>query len=297
MSSVESQETHEEQQYLEICRDIITKGTLRTNERTGTGTLATFGTRMEFDLSGGILPLLTTKRMGYKTVLKELLWFISGSTDNKVLQAQGVHIWDGNTTAEFLRGRKLPYREGDIGAGYGHQWRHAGADYKGCDADYKGQGVDQLAEAIRLIKEEPQSRRIIIQSWNVSQLPQMTLPPCHLMVQFFVDGDFLSCQMYQRSADMGLGVPFNIASYAMLLHMVAYVTGLKAGKFIHVLGDTHVYLNHVEPLQEQLKNKPFPFPTLEIDPKAPRDIDQLRLEHFTVKGYKSHDKIAMKMAI
>lgn len=207
---------------------------------------------MRFSLRDGVLPLLTTKRVFWRAVAEELLWFITGSTNVKDLQEKNVHIWDGNSTREFLDKNGLVDREeGDLGPIYGFQWRHFGADYKTCHDDYTGQGVDQLNEVIERIRNNPTDRRIIMSAWNVVDLPKMALPPCHCFVQFYVADGELSCQLYQRSADMGLGVPFNIASYSLLTYMIAQVTGLKPGDFIHTIGDAHVYLNHIEPLQEQ----------------------------------------------
>ena len=205
---------------------------------------------MRFDLREGF-PLLTTKRVAWKTVLRELLWFISGSTDNKVLQWKNVHIWDGNSTREYLQSRGLnEYREGDLGPIYGFQWRHFGAFYNGCAYDYTGYGIDQLQNVIDLIKNDPSSRRIILNSWNASDLDKMALPPCHVMVQFNVDVDegFIDAKLTQRSGDMFLGVPFNIASYAFLLHIIGNITGYKPRYFIHDIGDGHIYENHRDQL-------------------------------------------------
>ena len=216
-----------------------------------------------------------------------------------MLKEKKIHIWDGNASKEFLESRGLGHREeGDLGPVYGFQWRHFGADYKDMHANYEGQGVDQLADCIDKIKNHPEDRRILLSAWNPMALQDMALPPCHLMCQFFVDtaANEVSCQMYQRSADMGLGVPFNIASYALLTHMIAHVTGRKAGDLVHTLGDAHVYTNHIEPLQEQLQRTPRPFPRLHIDP-AVTDIDSFSYEDFTVTGYHPYKSIAMKMAV
>lgn len=208
---------------------------------------------MRFSLRDGLFPLLTTKRVFWRGVLEELLWFIKGSTDAKELQAKNVHIWDGNSTREFLDKNGFQDRkEGDLGPIYGFQWRHYGAEYKTSSDDYTAQGIDQLNEVIRRIRTNPNDRRIVMSAWNVIDLPKMALPPCHCFVQFYVADGELSCQLYQRSADMGLGVPFNIASYALLTCMIAHVTDLKPGDFVHTLGDAHIYLNHLEPLQEQV---------------------------------------------
>lgn len=209
---------------------------------------------MRFDLRNDVMPLLTTKRVFWRAVVEELLWFVRGSTDAKELQAKNVRIWDGNSTREFLDKSGFQDREeGDLGPVYGFQWRHFGAEYKACGDDYAGQGIDQLNDVITRIRNNPNDRRIIMCAWNAADLPKMALPPCHCLVQFYVADGELSCQLYQRSADMGLGVPFNIASYALLTYMIAHVTSLKTGDFVHTLGDAHVYLNHIEPLKEQVR--------------------------------------------
>lgn len=258
-----------------------------------------FGAQMRFDLRDGTLPLLTTKRVFWRGVAEELLWFISGSTNAELLRDKGIHIWDGNASKEFLESRGLGHREeGDLGPVYGFQWRHFGAEYKDMHADYTGQGVDQLAECIDKIKNNPEDRRIILSAWNPQALSSMALPPCHMMCQFYVDTNKneVSCHMYQRSADMGLGVPFNIASYALLTHMVAQATGRKPGELVHTLGDAHVYLNHIEPLQEQLERSPRPFPKIQINPEK-KGIDDFVYEDFKVIGYHPFKAISMKMAV
>jgi len=210
-----------------------------------------------------------------------------------------IHIWDGNGSREFLDGRGLSHREvGDLGPVYGFQWRHFGATYKDMHADYKGEGVDQLADCIDKIINNPTDRRIIMSAWNPADLALMALPPCHMFLQFFVDTEKneLSAQMYQRSADLGLGVPFNIASYALLVHMVAQVTGRKAGEFVHVIGDAHVYLNHVDALKEQLERMPRKFPTIKLN-KERKGIDDFCFQDFEIDGYKPHKTIKMKMAV
>eukprot|EP00245_Coleochaete_scutata_P003985 TRINITY_DN16098_c0_g1_i2.p1 TRINITY_DN16098_c0_g1~~TRINITY_DN16098_c0_g1_i2.p1 ORF type:complete len:345 (-),score=60.75 TRINITY_DN16098_c0_g1_i2:343-1251(-) len=286
---------HEEYQYLNMISDIIDNGTVK-GDRTGTGTISKFGCQMRFNLRKSF-PLLTTKRVFWRGVLEELLWFISGSTNAKTLQENGIHIWDGNASREYFDSIGLQDREeGDLGPVYGFQWRHFGARYTNMHADYKGQGVDQLAEVIHKIKTKPEDRRIILSAWNPADLNIMALPPCHMFCQFYVANGELSCQMYQRSCDMGLGVPFNIASYSLLTCMIAHICDLVPGEFIHVLGDAHVYSNHVEPLREQLKNSPRPFPTLKINP-AKKDIDAFTSEDFELVGYEPHKKIAMKMAV
>lgn len=290
----------EEMQYLDICRDIIENGVQR-GDRTGTGTLSKFGVQMRYSLRDDTLPLLTTKRTFWRGVAEELLWFVKGSTNANELAEKNIHIWDGNGSREFLDSRGLQHREqGDLGPVYGFQWRHFGAEYKDMHADYTGQGVDQLADCIDKIINNPEDRRIVMSAWNPADLELMALPPCHMFCQFYVDTakNEVSCQMYQRSADMGLGVPFNIASYALLTHMIAKVTGRKAGDFVHTIGDAHVYLNHVDALKEQLERKPRAFPKLKLkDGKEYNDIDGFDFDDFEVVGYKPHKTIKMKMAV
>lgn len=229
---------HGELQYLRLVRDVMAKGALR-GDRTGTGTLSLFGAQMRFNLRDSF-PLLTTKSVFWRGVAEELLWFVSGSTCAHQLRDRGVHIWDGNSSRAYLDSVGLVDREeGDLGPVYGWQWRHFGAEYKDRHTDYGGQGVDQLSELIEGIRNQPNSRRHIISAWNPPDLPKMALPPCHVLMQFFVANGELSCQMYQRSADLGLGVPFNIASYALLTYLVAHVTGLRPGDFVHTIGDAH----------------------------------------------------------
>ena len=294
----------EEVQYLSLIRKILKNGIVR-GDRTGTGTKSLFGAQMRFDLRDGTLPLLTTKKTFWRGVAEELLWFISGSTNANLLKEKKVRIWDGNASKEFLESRGLGHREeGDLGPVYGFQWRHFGADYIDMHTDYTGKGVDQLAQCIDKIKNNPEDRRILMSAWNPSALDEMALPPCHLLCQFYVDttANEVSCHMYQRSADMGLGVPFNIASYALLTHLIAHVTGRKPGELVHTLGDAHVYMNHIEPLKEQLERTPRPFPKLFIDDnvgddKTPKSIDDFTYEDLHVVGYHPHEKISMKMAV
>ncbi|KAL5714745.1 hypothetical protein ACHQM5_016663 [Ranunculus cassubicifolius] len=288
-------ERHEEYMYLRLVQDIISNGTQK-DDRTGTGTISKFGSQMRFNLRKSF-PLLTTKRVFWRGVVEELLWFISGSTNAKVLQEKGIHIWDGNASREYLDSIGLYDREeGDLGPVYGFQWRHFGATYTNMHADYNGQGFDQLLDVIDKIKNKPDDRRIILSAWNPCDLKLVALPPCHMFAQFYVANGELSCQMYQRSADMGLGVPFNIASYSLLTCMIAHVCGLVPGEFVHVIGDGHVYKNHVEPLMEQLKKDPKPFPTLDINPLK-KDIDSFVMSDFKLVGYKPHQKIEMIMAV
>jgi len=289
-------EEHEEQQYLQLIRKIIQTGN-KKGDRTGTGTLSLFGAQMRFSLRDGSFPLLTTKKVFYRGIAEELFWFIRGSTSAKELQEKNVRIWDGNSSRAFLDSIGLNQREeGDLGPVYGFQWRHFGAEYVDMHADYSGKGVDQLANVINLIRTRPDDRRILLCAWNPADLDKMALPPCHCLVQFYCANGELSCQLYQRSADMGLGVPFNIASYALLTIMLAHVTGLKPGDFVHTLGDAHVYSNHVEALRQQLEREPRPFPTISIKRKV-ENIEEFKFEDFEVTGYDPHPKIAMDMAV
>ncbi|PSS19101.1 Thymidylate synthase [Actinidia chinensis var. chinensis] len=288
-------EKHTEFMYLRLVQDIISNGTLK-DDRTGTGTLSKFGCQMRFNLRKSF-PLLTTKKVFWRGVVEELLWFISGSTNAKVLQEKGIHIWDGNASRDYLDSIGLVNREeGDLGPVYGFQWRHFGARYTNMYADYTGQGFDQLLDVIDKIKNNPDDRRIILSAWNPADLKLMALPPCHMFAQFYVADGELSCQMYQRSADMGLGVPFNIASYALLTCMIAHVCDLVPGDFVHIIGDAHVYRTHVRPLEEQLQKLPKPFPILMINPQK-IDIDSFVAADFKLIGYDPHQKIGMKMAV
>jgi len=287
---------NEEMQYLNLIRKIIDTGNSR-DDRTGTGTLSVFGAQMRFSLRDGRFPLLTTKKVFYRGIAEELFWFIRGSTSAKELQERNVRIWDGNSSREFLDSIGLAEREeGDLGPVYGFQWRHFGAEYTNMHADYSGQGVDQLAQVIDRCKNKPNDRRNILCAWNPADLDKMALPPCHCLVQFYVAGGELSCQLYQRSADMGLGVPFNIASYALLTVMIAHVTGLKPGEFIHTLGDAHVYCNHIDALETQLEREPREFPQLKIKRKVD-NIEDFTIDDFEVIGYNPHGKIVMAMAV
>lgn len=288
----------DEQQYLNLIKSIIATGCLKT-DRTSVGTLSTFGNQAVYDLSNNRLPLFTTKKMFWRGVVEELMWMIKGCTDSKVLEAKGVNIWKGNSTREFLDQRGLyDYEEGDCGKIYGAQWRHYGAQYRGCHADYTGEGIDQLKTAISMIKNDPTSRRILVSAWNPSDLDKMCLPPCHVMMQFYVDTNnkTLSCMMTQRSCDMGLGVPFNVASYSLLTILISHICGLKPGKFVHNMGDTHVYCNHIDGLQEQLKQTPYPFPTVYISKKS-EDIDSYSSEDIQLINYNHCPPIKLKMAV
>jgi len=294
-AAAEDAPRHDEYEYMDLINDILVNGKVKT-DRTGTGTISRFGAQMRFSLRDGF-PLLTTKRVFWRGVAEELIWFIKGSTNGNDLSAKKIKIWEPNGTKDFLTKRGLGHREeGDLGPVYGFQWRHFGATYVDMHTDYTGKGFDQLADVINTIKTNPDSRRIIMSAWNPPDLALMALPPCHTMCQFFVVDGELSCQLYQRSGDMGLGVPFNIASYALLTVMIAHICDLKPGDFVHTLGDAHVYSNHVEPLKEQMKREPRAFPTLKFKRKV-TNIDDFTFEDFELEGYKPHPKIKMDMAV
>ena len=291
----------EEVQYLNLIRKIIERGTLEKG-RNG-NTYSIFGESMRFSLENGKIPILTTKKTAWKTCLKELIWFIRGETDNKLLQKQGVHIWDGNTSREFLDSRGLTlYPEGMAGPSYGYQWRTFGANYncfsgKHLTDDHPFGGVDQLQQIINQLKnpETRNSRRLIMTAWNPKQLDQMALPPCHIMCQFSVHGgNKLSCALFQRSNDCALGTSFNIASYSFLTHLLAKHCGLEAFEFIHFMGDAHLYEDHVEPMKELLTRVPYEFPTVSIS-QVRENINDYQVEDFEIVGYKSHEVIKMTM--
>lgn len=256
-------------QYLELLRRIRKEG-VEKGDRTGTGTISVFGHQMRFNLEEGF-PILTTKKLHLKSIIHELLWFISGDTNVKYLQENGVRIW--NEWAD---------ENGDLGHIYGYQWRSW--------PDYKGGTIDQLSQVIDTLKHNPNSRRIIVSSWNVGDLDNMNLPPCHAFFQFYVANGKLSLQLYQRSADVFLGVPFNIASYALLLLMMAKEVGLQPGEFIHTLGDAHIYLNHLEQVDLQLSREPFSLPKMELNPDV-KSIFDYKFEDFSLVGYESHPHI------
>lgn len=262
-------------QYLDLLEHVINNGT-KKGDRTGTGTISVFGYQMRFNLQDGF-PLLTTKKLHTKSIIHELLWFIAGDTNLKYLTDNGVRIW--NEWAD---------KDGNLGPIYGYQWRSWPA------AD--GRKIDQLTEVINSIKKSPDSRRHIISAWNVGDIEKMALPPCHVMFQFYVAGGKLSCQLYQRSCDIFIGVPFNIASYALLTLMVAQITGLKPGDFIHTLGDAHIYLNHIDQVKLQLTREPYPLPKMKINP-AVNDILQFRFEDFELTDYVAHPHIKGEISV
>ena len=262
-------------QYLDLLDRILKEGT-KKEDRTGTGTISVFGHQMRFNLEEGF-PCLTTKKLHLKSIIHELLWFIAGDTNVKYLQDNGVRIW--NEWAD---------EDGDLGHIYGYQWRSW--------PDYKGGHIDQISEVVETLKKNPDSRRIIVNAWNVADIENMNLPPCHAMFQFYVAGGRLSLQLYQRSADCFLGVPFNIASYALLLQMMAQVTGLKAGDFIHTLGDAHLYLNHIEQAKLQLTREPYALPKMKINPDV-KDIFSFKFEDFSLEDYTAHPHIKAEVSV
>lgn len=288
---------HEEDQYLNLIKEILEKGdTIKS--RNG-NVKAIFGNKMEFDLSNNKLPLLTTKKVAYKTCIKELLWFMRGQTNNKILKEQKVHIWDANGNREFLDSRNLKDREeDDLGPVYGHQWRHFNAVYSTCNEDYSNKGVDQLMYIINALKDPKErfSRRLIMSSWNPCQLDEMALPPCHVLAQFNVSSNNkLSCALYQRSGDVGLGVPFNIASYSILTHLIAHYTGLETEKFVYFLGNAHIYEEHIDALKQQILRQPYLFPKINIKNEVPENIEDYELNHIEIKDYQCHSKVKMEM--
>lgn len=286
---------HEEFQYLTLIEDIINNGTM-VNGRNGNA-LTTFGSAMHFTLENNVVPVLTTKKVAIKTCIKELLWFICGNTNNKILKSQKVNIWNGNGSREFLDSRGLNnLEEDDLGPVYGHQWRHFNADYDNCNTDYTNKGVDQLQYIINCLKDptERYSRRLVMSAWNPCQIDQMALPPCHILAQFNVINNELSCSLYQRSGDVGLGVPFNIASYSILTHILAKHCNLKAKEFVYYLGNTHIYDDHITELKEQITRNPYVFPTISIDSKH-EDINKYTVDNINILGYESHSTIKMEM--
>jgi thymidylate synthase len=292
-------DNHEEQQYLNLIKNILENGTWEDGRNGKTKSI--FGNMMRFSLKDGKIPILTTKKTAWKTCLKELLWFIRGDTDNKLLQEQGIHIWDGNTTREFLDSRGLTdYREGLIGPGYGFQWRHFGGDYDSSAAGVKeggNPGVDQLQQIIDALKDPAQrtSRRLIMSAWNPQQLDEMALPPCHILCQFNIhDGNKLSCSMYQRSNDEACGTTFNIASYSFLTHLIAKHCGLEAYEFVYFKGNCHIYEEHIDGLKLQITREPFPFPTVSIK-QVRENINDYHIDDFILENYQHHEPIKFQM--
>jgi thymidylate synthase len=263
------------QQYLDLLRRVRDEGVTKT-DRTGTGTKSVFGHQMRFDLSKGF-PLVTTKKLHVKSIIHELIWFLDGDTNIKYLKDNGVRIWD-----EWADGN------GDLGPVYGKQWRSW--------ASPDGKTIDQISDVLATLKRDPDSRRIIVSAWNPADIPKMALAPCHCLFQFYVADGKLSCQLYQRSADIFLGVPFNIASYALLTMMMAQVTGLKPGDFVHTFGDAHLYLNHLEQADLQLSRTPRPLPLMRINPDVP-SLFSFKFENFTLEGYDPHPHIAAPVAV
>lgn len=291
--------THDEFQYLELMDSIVSGGTVRP-DRTGTGIYSTFGPRLEFDISKS-LPLLTTKFVSWRTVLKELLFFMKGQTNTKILEQQQVNIWKGNTTREFLDKRGLNnYEVGDMGPMYGWIWRHIGTEYKGCNHDYTDQGIDQLNKLICGLKEDPYSRRHLLTTYCPIYVDQGVLPPCHgICTQFYVENDeSVSCHVYLRSNDVFLGQPYNIASYAMMTYIIAKKVDRQPGRLVMSIGDCHVYANHYEQALEQLKRSPYPFPTFVVkDQVKDKDFEDLDISDFDVVGYLSHPTIKAPLAV
>ena len=288
---------HEEEQYLQLICELIDENN-NENSRSGE-TVCNIGSSMYFSLENNKIPILTTKKVAIKTCLKELLWFLNGETNNKILKEQNVKIWNDNASKEFLLSRGLNYEEDDLGPVYGHQWRHFNALYTSCNDDYTNKGIDQIQNLIDNLKnpETRYSRRHIISAWNPIQIDKMALPPCHVLFQFHVTrNNKLSCSLYQRSGDVGLGVPFNIMSYSALTILIANHCNLEPSEFIYFLGNTHIYKEHIDVLKEQIKREPYDFPTMTIN-NIRENINDYKLEDFNIKNYKYHDKLTMKMNI
>jgi dihydrofolate reductase / thymidylate synthase len=292
------EKTHQEMQYIDLMKKLMNEGEHRT-DRTGTGTLSLFGVRMEFDISKR-LPLITTRKLDYNSILEEMLWIISGNTNSKLLEEKGINIWKGNSSKEFIESRGLKLVEGDCGPIYGFQLRHWGAEYKGCYTQDTVGGIDQLNKIITQIKEDPLSRRHVLSYWNVGQIDEMVLPPCHMLCQFYVSADKrnLDCMLYQRSGDICLGVPWNIAFYSTLTYMIANICNLAPRKFIHTIGDAHIYNNHIDNAKRQILRSPRPFPKLKLKNKMMLlDIDQFKLDSFCLENYTPCGDIRYKMCI
>ena len=292
----ENKPIHDENQYLSLIRDINLYGSMQCG-RNGNA-LTAFGSSMHFNLANNVMPILTTKKIAWKTCLKELLWFIKGDTNNKILKNNKVNIWNGNASREFLDSRNLHHlEEDDLGPIYGHQWRHFNAEYDTCNTDYNGKGIDQLEYIIQALNDPLQktSRRLILSSWNPCQLNEMALPPCHILCQFnIVETNKLSCSLYQRSGDVGLGVPFNISSYCFLTHIIAKHCNLEATDFYYYLGNCHIYDNHIISLLEQMTKNPYPFPTINIKNKRDNINDYIE-DDIEISNYESNNLIKMEM--
>lgn len=285
----------DEGQYLNLIKKILESGEIRETRNSITKSI--FSEKLEFDISTSI-PFITTKKLAWKTLIKELLWFLSGSTDNQILLDQNVKIWNDNATREYMDSIDFTNRKiNDLGPVYGHQWRHFNAEYIDQKTDYTNQGIDQIQQVLHLLKTDPMSRRIILSAWNPCQNNQMNLPPCHMFCQFYVNSNKeLSCQMYQRSADVGLGLPFNIASYAVLTYILAKLTNLKPKKLNIIIGDAHIYENHIEILKEQITREPYEFPTLEFNSnKEFNNVEDFKIDDFMIKNYNYHETLVMKM--
>lgn len=290
-----------EKNYLDIAKQILNTNNYK-HDRTNTGILSIFGTQMRFDISS-FIPMLTTKRVPFKTCIEELLWFLKGKTDNKILQEKKVHIWDGNSSREYLDKIGLEnLEEGDCGACYGFQWRHFGAEYKDCNTNYNKCGIDQVEYVLSMLQFDPYSRRIFMSAWNPKDLYKTCLPPCHVSIQFYVtkinNKKYLSGHMYQRSADWFLGEPFNILSYTALIYLFATMCDMIPHELIISTGDTHIYSNHIEQMKEQLNRNPLSKPKLYINPEVrDKNIDDITIEDFELIGYNSHPTIKGKMAV
>ncbi len=287
---------HEENQYINLINDILNENK-KFCGRNGS-TYAIFGTIMHFSLENNKIPFLTTKKLAWKTCLKELLFFIRGDTDNNILNDQGVHIWDGNSDPEYLKTRNLDYINGELGPIYGFQWRHYNAEYNDCKTDYSGCGIDQLQDIINTLKDpnKRNSRRLILTAWNPCQLDKMALPPCHVLCQFNItDNNKLSCHLYQRSGDVGLGVPFNIASYSMLTYILARHCDLEPYEFIYSLGNAHIYDDHVDGLKELITRTPYEFPDFKVLNRH-ENINDYVIDDFELTNYNFNNIINLNMS-
>ena len=291
----ENGDFNDEYQYISLIKDILTEGEM-IEGRNGKA-LTIFGSAMHFNLSNNTIPILTTKKVAWKTCAKELFWFLKGSTNNNLLNNENVHIWDGNGSRQFLDSRELyNLAENDLGPVYGHQWRHFNAKYKDFNTDYSGKGIDQIKYIIDCLNDpkERYSRRLILSAWNPEQINEMALPPCHVLAQFNVIGNELSCSLYQRSGDVGLGIPFNIASYSLLTHILAKHCNLVAKEFVYYLGNCHIYDDHIDELKEQILRNPYEMPEINIKKKYD-NIEDYSVSDIELKNYVSHKSIKMVM--